>query len=135
MEEKIRLVWEMTEKQFDDFKKDSSCKRGHRSGPWSESADYYGSVKIGDVCIDLQHTLDASDWYAFANVFILGIDDGYGYTDNGTPYTLLDVCPEVPIRCKTFTSFKSKFGTNIIKMLNENPELKQYAYKPTANWN
>ena len=104
----MMFTWNMTEKQWKDYVYDHKCK-GERNRTLSDSADCYGNCMIGKLCIDFCHTLDDSAWYPYSSLFCLDIDDGYGYTEDGRPYSLLDNDIKVPINCKTFDSFKREF--------------------------
>jgi len=77
--------WDMTKGEWEDYVKDNES---YSSKNLSKSADVYGELRFGKLCIDFQHTLDETDWYPFINVFRIDEDGGYGYI-NGRPYNLV----------------------------------------------
>lgn len=139
----MEFVWGMTEKNWRNFKHDHELKnfRGDGSGhcDFSEDYDWYGNCCVGNLCAEILHTCDDSDetsWYSYANIFALGIDDGYGETNEGKiPYALLRNSFKVPIGCKTFESFKKEFEKRFTKMINEKEQYKKLANMPLGNWN
>ena len=98
------------------------------------SENCYGSVYVGKLCIEFIHTKDESDWDLYTNVYEIGKDTGYGYTNkNNIPYDLTDAGLTVPIRCKTFESFKEKVEEKIKKMVEEY-NLVEQAEVELVNW-
>ena len=88
----------------------------------------YGNLYIGRLCIEFVHTKDTDAWYLYTNVFELEKDTGYGYTvDGNIPYDLLDAYIEIPVRCKTFNSFKTNVESKVKKMI------KDYGLEEQAN--
>ena len=140
---KLNFVWNMTEENWKNMLLDH--KNG-RNGKLSKDANTYGSVCVGHVKVDFVHTLCKGDWYCFTNVFVHGIDTGYSRTSDGKPYCLLNESPKVPIRCKTFDSFKKTFEKMLLEFIDEkhvvkivggenaNIILKDFANKETMNW-
>ena len=60
-----------------------------------ESDDYVGCVRVGDLCFDLLVRTDGEDkWWLSYDLYVGGVDTGYGYSDvvrakkiyNGEPY-------------------------------------------------
>ena len=61
--------------------------------------DYLGCCRIGDVCFELATRSSGADyidgslrpgkWYLIYDLYVGGVDDGYGYSkiDDGYPYT------------------------------------------------
>ena len=94
----------------------------------------YGNVYVGKLCVDFCHTKDEDAWYLYSNTFEMGKDTGYGETSKGIPYSLLDCDIRIPIRCKTFDSFKKDVEHNIKEMIVEN-HLEEQANAPLADWN
>ena len=116
------FVWNMTESQWNNLVADHKlAKSGETNPKYSKDADVYGNCCIGALRADIQHTLDPEDCYAFANIFALGVDDGYGETPSGTPYALLDGGPEVPMRAKSFETFKAAFEEHFTEYIEKNP--------------
>jgi len=94
----------------------------------------YGNLYIGKLCIDFAHTKDMDAWYLYTSVFELGKDTGYGYTvDGNIPYDLLDAYIEIPVRCKTFDSFKKSVEDKVEKMIKEYG-LQEQAEAPLGDW-
>lgn len=130
-EEKQNFIWNMTEEDWkrlmlDNTKKDNKdCKIDNHC---------YGQCFIGTLCSDILHTLDNTDWYAYANVFVLGVDDGYGTTKSGIPYTMLDDGPIVPMHCNSFEEFKTKFEESFKSYIQKTTCCKEYAAAPAGNW-
>lgn len=130
MEKSLKFKWDMTKKEWEDLKHDN--KKGNKK--LSKTANVYGRCYVGNLCIDILHTLDNSSWYPFCNLFALGKDDGYGETAVGKiPYSLLDCSPSVPIKCKTFESFKQCLEAKFAECINTN-NLSELAAAPLGNW-
>lgn len=60
----------------------------------TEYSDVFGQFKCGALCFDIvlrdpECSVDGK-WHLDADAYLLGIDDGYGYTKDGTPYTEAD---------------------------------------------
>lgn len=128
----MEFTWNMTETNWKNLMNDNT-QRDCES--LSKDFDFYGNCYIGHLCADIQHTGDESAWYAFVNVFALGIDDGYAYTKNGDiPYSLLDFDFEVPVNCMTFESFKAEFEKNFTAFIESKTEYNELANMPLGNW-
>ena len=57
----------------------------------TEHSDYFGHVTCGAVCFDLVlRDCDSDGYLLCADPYLLGIDSGYGYTIDGTPYDEYD---------------------------------------------
>ena len=125
----MNFTWKMTEQDYKRLLKDNAKK----SGAAAIRDDVYGQCMVGGLCADIQHTLDCSDWYAFANVFQLGKDTGYGTTDDGTPYDLVDDGPAVPLDAASFDEFKAEFEKNFAAFI-EKKGLAEAANQTTPVW-
>ena len=126
----MKFVWHMTERDWENFIHDSNIENETDFG-----GGFYGNCYVGYLCADVLHTLDQSDWYAYSNMFGLGIDDGYGETLKGNiPYSLLDSYVEVPVDCNSFEEFKKCFEKNFEECINLNEELKELADMPLGDW-
>lgn len=112
MDTKIKFTWSMGEKDWKRLLADHGQKHN------SVFDDVYGNVYAGQLCFDIQHTLDVDDWYAFANVFLLGRGD-YGRTEIARPYDLLEDSPRIPLSCLTFEEFKERFEKEAVKYIVE----------------
>jgi hypothetical protein len=130
-EDKMEFKWEMEEKDWKKLVLDNRARHTKRK---LDGNNVYGEVKVGYLNADIVHTMDKSDWYAFSNVFALGKDEGYGETESGVPYALLNGSPKVPIRCKSFDSFKRAFEKNFEEYINQNEETKELVAKPIGKW-
>lgn len=132
----MNFVWNMNEKNWQNLKKDHTNRL---SMNMSKDFDFYGDCCIGNLCAEILHTGDDSDkssWYAFTNIYALGIDDGYGETLEGNiPYALLHGSFKVPINCKTFDGFKRVFEKRFEEFINSNEQYKELANMPLGNWN
>lgn len=120
----MNFEWDMTKREWKRYKTDCGSKRRIIN-------DYYGKVLVGNLSIEFQLTDENKP---FTNWFCLYRDTGYGYTENGTPYDLLDDYFTVPIKCKSFDNFKKLCEKKICKLLNANNELLTEANQPTAKW-
>ena len=131
----MNFVWNMTEENWKNLYNDHKSRD---CDSLSSDFDFYGNCYIGHLCADIQHTGDDSDdtsWYAFVNVFGLGIDDGYGETESGIPYSLVHCDFSVPMDCDTFESFKEAFEKNFTEAINYRSSCKELANRPLGNWN
>ena len=113
----MKAIWRMNENNWRNYVNDNNSKGKEK---FSSDADMYGAVVVGNIRAEFHHTLDNSDWYAFVNVFALGVDDGYGEED-GTPYALLSDAPRVPINANTFEEFKTAFEKDLEAYINTLP--------------
>lgn len=128
------FVWEMTENQWTNLVSDYK-QRFANLLQFSPDFDYYGCCKIGHLCADIQLTGDPDDWYAFVNIFGLGIDVGYGETAcNKIPYALMNEGASVPIRSKSFEAFKRNFEQNFLNAINDSKLLTKLASQPLGDW-
>ena len=98
------------------------------------SDNVYGNLYVGKLCIDFVHTKDDDAWYLFPEVFELGKDTGYGYTPSNVPYDYLDSDFKIPVRCKTFDSFKAKVE-KLVKDMVVRDNLIEQAEAELADWN
>jgi len=127
----MQFVWNMSETQYKNLIADHNAKG---SDQFSIDADIYGQCRIGTLCADIQHSLDEDNWYAFANVYALGVDEGYGETESGIPYTLLNDGPAVPMDAKSFDEFKAQFERNFEEHICASEYTKSLANQPLGNW-
>ena len=116
----LDFQWDMTEEDWKEYLRDH--KTHH------EGEGIYGNCRFGKMIADFQHTYDESDWYPYANLFLLDKDTGYGETNSGRPYDYIGFY-YVPIRSKTFGSFKRNFEKYIAKEISKYAE----AYESTAS--
>lgn len=69
---------------------------------------------------------DKDNWYVFANLFLVKEGATYGELRDGTGYLCYHDSPGVPIRCRSFTSFKSKFEKYFENFVIKCEELKVF---------
>ena len=118
--------WKMTEEDWKRLRRDDEehiC----------ESNDFFGSVNVGKLCIEFIHSMDESAWYPYTNVYEYGKDTGYGYTQNGVPYDLLDSSVTIPVKCETFEEFKKEIE-KYTKLMVDEDHLEEQAEAPLADW-
>ena len=117
----MEFIWGMTEKNWENLVNDH---KKHNVENMSSDFDFYGNCCIGNLCAEVVHTGDESDetsWYSYTNIYALGIDDGYGETDNGIPYSLLHDSFKIPIEAETFEKFKEIFESRFENLVNHLP--------------
>lgn len=125
--------WEV--KTFDrsawDAVKDTIKNNEYRT----EYSDYFGCIIYGAVCFDLVLRDVDSDGYLFcADPYILGIDSGYGYTKDGTPYDEYDgFCLDYNTD-DSFDDALSSFISQIDTFTAEEKKLTEYANKTDVVW-
>ena len=129
----MEFVWGMTEENWKNFYNDHKSRD---NTSLSKDFDFYGNCCVGNLCAEVMHTGDNYAWFAFVNVYGLGIDDGYGETKIGKiPYALLDDAEfTVPMECDTFENFKITFEKNFEERINFNDCLKELANMPLGDW-
>ncbi len=125
----MKFIWDMTERDWENFMHDNKIENKTALGD-----GFYGNCYVGYLCADIHHTLDETDWYAYVNIYGLGIDDRYGETPTGIPYALLDYDFKVPVDYDTFEEFKKCFEKNFEECFNSNEELKKLADMPYVSW-
>lgn len=123
----MNFKWNMTEEEWHRYKDDCSSKE-------QASDDFYGSVLVGNLCVEfVSEPYSSNKLLPFTNWYCLYKDSGYGYTNSGTPYDLLDVTFSAPISCDTFDSFKKRCE-DMIRGIVESENLLVEANQPIANW-
>lgn len=127
------LSWDV--KSFDrsawDAVKDTIQNNKYRT----EYSDYFGCVICGAVCFDLVLRDCGNNEYLFcADPYIIGIDSGYGYTNDGTPYDEYDgFCLDYDTD-KSFEETLSSFTSQIDKFTTTDNTLTEYANKTDVTW-
>ncbi len=86
----------------------------------------FGSCYVGGLCCNIQHAQDKDNWYVFANLFLVKEGATSGELRDGTGYLCYHDSPGVPIRCRSFISFKSKFEKYFENFVNKCEELKVF---------
>lgn len=116
---------------WDDVKKtiqnDSFC---------TEHSDYFGHIICGAVCFDLVLRDADSDGYLLcADPYLIGIDSGYGYTKDGTPYDEYDGFCLYYDPDSSFDDALSSFIAQIDNFTAADKMLTEYANKTDVTWN
>lgn len=112
----MNIKWNMTEDAWKELVNNHKRKDDPN---FNRSDNLYGSCEVNNLCAEILHTHDDTDWYAFVNVYALGVNDGYGKTEDGTPYALLDDGPRVPLEAVTFDEFKTLFEESFNEYLSK----------------
>lgn len=101
----------------------------------TEYSDYFGCIVYGAVCFDLVLRDVDSDGYLFcADPYLLGIDSGYGYTKDGTPYDEHDgFCLDYNTS-DSFDNVLSSFISQIDRFTANDKTLTEYASKTDVVW-
>lgn len=82
--------WDGFDGAFDEKAYNESVKDAHEK---HESAlDYVGAVRVGDLCFDLTLIDLENDepFYLQYDLYVGGIDSGYGYSGSAYPYDYFD---------------------------------------------
>ncbi len=118
--------WRMSK---DDWK---DLSNGGRYG--NEDEKLYGSCTIGHLCAEICAGPDNE--HIHTNLYVLGKDEGFGYTRSGVPYTLSD-CEELDgFRLgDTFEEFKAGFEEMFTKVILKEPEFIDKALSVAGDWN
>lgn len=99
----MEFIWRMTEDKWKNMLHDT---RISIYGVPSKDYNFYGQMYCEDYCVEFFTDDAGSDGMInFTNIYQLFIDDGYGVEKNGNPYSLTDLCIDIPI-ANTFEEFK-----------------------------
>lgn len=78
----MKFNWDgFTEEDFVDY-----CAKVENN-MFGHSEYYIGCVRVGDLCFDLLITWLDREFVLYYDLYVGGIDDGYGYGNNDYPYT------------------------------------------------
>lgn len=101
----------------------------------TEHSDYFGHVICGAVCFDLVLRDCGNDGYLFcADPYLIGIDSGYGYTKDGTPYDEYDgFCLDYDTS-SSFEDALSSFISQIDRFTANDKTLTAYANHTDTTW-
>lgn len=101
----------------------------------TEYSDFFGCITCGAVCFDLVLRDVDSDGYLFcADPYILGIDSGYAYAKDGTPYDEYDgFCLDFDTNMN-FEDTLSSFISQIDTFTANDKTLAEYAGKTDMTW-
>lgn len=101
----------------------------------TEYSDYFGHVICGAVCFDIVlRDVDGDGYLLCADPYLLGIDSGYGYTKDETPYDEYDgFCLDYDTN-NSFDSTLSSFISQIDTFTAADKTLTEYANKTDVTW-
>lgn len=122
----MNFTWDMSESEYNRMMDEYRNKKDN-------SNNVYGQVFVGGVCCDFVNTMDTDDWYLYTNLFYINPNSGYGELPDGTKYDLYNGSPRIPLRCKTFASFKARFEKEFEKFIDEHEEL-GFLINTKTNW-
>lgn len=111
----MKFKWNIAdEHRWDRYKKEQGEEE-------SDSGNYIGSVRAGDLCFDIL------EWgnHLWFDLYVGGVDTGYGYGADGYPYDFFDVLGFAwydKIRDTTDAEFKEQVEKHITEILKKNPE-------------
>lgn len=98
-------------------------------------SDFFGAIMFGAVCFDLVlREIDAGEWLFCADPYILGIDSGYGYTEDGTPYDEHDGFALKFDVAQPFDEALASFIKQIDTFTDKDAQLTEYAAKTDRTW-
>lgn len=134
------IKWDVSQNEFDRLKALDALVNANeetRENAWT-SDDYFGSAYVGKLCLEFTHTEDPSNWYAYCNVYALGIGDGYGFTEKGgIPYALTDL-NHIHVRSAlhhdTLEEFQKDIEQQLWDALKHYPDIEKLAQQPLGDW-
>lgn len=111
----MKFKWNIADEHgWDRYKKEQGEEE-------SDSGNYIGSVRAGDLCFDIL------EWgnHLWFDLYVGGVDTGYGYGAGGYPYDFCDFLG-FPwygrVSDTTEATFKGKVEKHILEMLEKNSE-------------
>lgn len=128
---KLDFTWDMDEDDWKLLIQEHKKTKKNKTGVYEEP-ETYGYCFVGDIRVDIMHTLDPYDCQAYTDVYVLGIDNGYEDFFNGKPYSLIDEGPKVPTACRSFKAFKESFEWRLTEYIKGNDQMITLANKPTG---
>lgn len=132
------LVWNMDEHDYERMKQIVDVPKSKEEADKLRELvigndDTFGQLQIGAVDFDFQCNTNYHEsgveyrngWYLYCNPYILGVDSGYGETEDGRPYALVcgsgkgyitpdpwtDKADSILASSASFEEFKEAFGT------------------------
>lgn len=105
---------------------------------WTD--DCLGNVRVGETCFEFVEIEDIYDEYKrkylTVNCYAYGIDDGYGETEDGTPYCLCDGGFDIFLNTiKNYEDFVKEVNNEIIRFfVYSQKEIVDKAMKPLLVW-
>lgn len=121
-----------------DFVWDADAKAVFHVWQKGKVSDYMFSVRVGDLCFDLKASEDDDpDCPAVYDLYVGGVDDGYGYsrTKPGYPYTYYDggVFRENAL-AMSFDEFKKCAEAEFTEFISFSDNLVEKALQPLNIW-
>ena len=104
---------------------------------YTEYSDVFGQIMCGALCFDLvlrDYSDYDSGWGFSADAYLLGIDSGYGYTRDGTPYDEDDCVMLKYDTRKGFEETLKSFLEQIEHEVQKNKRWAEYADKTDLRW-
>ena len=111
----MKFKWNIADEHgWDRYKKEQGEEE-------SDSGNYIGSVRAGDLCFDIL------EWgnHLWFDLYVGGVDTGYGYGADGYPYDFFDFLGFAwydKLRDTTDAEFKEQVEKHITEILKKNPE-------------
>ncbi len=114
--------------------KDNWRDLSRRKVDYSSEEQFYGSCTIGHLCAEICGDPETRNLHT--NLYVLGEDEGFGYTRSGVPYTLSD-CEELDKFSvgNNFEEFKENFEKLFTKVILEDPQYIDKALSVAGDWN
>lgn len=101
---------------------------------------YYGCVRVGNLCFDIRLSMDEVE-YVDGDLYIGGIDSGYGYGKDDYPYECAgdgaDMSVEELLSISTYQRWKVRFEELANECINRNDKAYNTvakAYEPLRVW-
>ncbi|SKC03341.1 hypothetical protein SAMN06296386_114104 [Lachnospiraceae bacterium] len=114
--------------------KDSWKELSRGEGDITSDEKFYGSCTIGHLCAEICE--DSKTRNLYTNLYVLGKDEGFGYTRSGVPYALAE-CKELDRFSigQDFEDFKENFEKLFTKVILGDPEYIDKALSVAGDWN
>lgn len=125
----IDFYWRLTEKEWDDY-------RNNYDNDYYSSMDSIGQCRVGDLCYDLiNRDYCENGFYLDYDLYVGGVDFGYGYTSNGYPYDYADGggWSMKEIKGLSFEEFKKKAEKDLLEYIIKTDYLDK-ATQPLHIW-
>lgn len=118
---------------YDEFPKEQFDKLISFIKDDTEDRTYFGAIRVGDLCFDIIF----GDGCIDGDLYIGGVDDGYGYSwkDKGYPYTFGFTGADVKFdEFVTYEQYKALFEARAVKVIERNPEWTKKAKEELHIW-
>ena len=134
----LNMEWKTT--NFDESAW-SDIKKTIADGNFTtDHSDFFGNFTCGALCFDIVlRDIEESDgiiteWELCADAYLLGLDTGYGYTENGTPYEENGGFGLKFDLSKSFDETLASFIEQINKSTQADKTWLEYANKTDLTW-